>query len=124
MARILIVEDNPINMKLATLLVHLAGHATLGAVDAESGLLLARVELPDLILMDVQLPGMDGFVATAELKNDPVTADIPVIALTAMALARDQARAQEAGCDAYITKPLRYQELQDAIDWLIAPGHR
>ncbi|TFB68090.1 response regulator [Cryobacterium glaciale] len=119
MARILIIEDNPINMKLATLLVRRAGHSTLEAVDAESGLLLARIEIPDLILMDVQLPGMDGFAATAELKSDPVTAKIPVIALTAMAMTRDEERARQAGCDAYITKPLQYQEVQDAINWLM-----
>jgi CheY-like chemotaxis protein len=118
-ARIFIVEDNAINMKLATLLVRRAGHSTLEAVDAESSLLLARVELPHLILMDIQLPRMDGFAATAKLKKDPVTADIPVIDLTAMAMSRDQDRAGEAGCDAYITKPLHYQELQDAINWLM-----
>ncbi|TFD12204.1 response regulator [Cryobacterium sp. TMT1-2-2] len=119
MARILIVEDNPINMKLATLLVRRAGHVTFEAVDAESGLLLAHREIPDLILMDIQLPGMDGFAATAELKKNPVTAEIPVIALTAMAMSRDQERAREVGCDAYITKPLQYQELEDAINWLM-----
>ncbi|GEP26632.1 response regulator [Cryobacterium levicorallinum] len=119
MARILIIEDNPINMKLAKLLVRRAGYSTLEAVDAESGLSLARVEVPDLVLMDIQLPGMDGFAATTELKNDPVTADIPVIALTAMAMSRDQEKARTAGCDAYITKPLHYQELQDAINWLM-----
>ncbi|WP_104132605.1 response regulator [Cryobacterium sp. M91] len=119
MARILIIEDNPINMKLAKLLVRRAGYSTLEAVDAESGLLLARVEVPDLVLMDIQLPGMDGFAATTELKNDPVTADIPVIALTAMAMSRDQEKARTAGCDAYITKPLHYKELQDAINWLM-----
>ena len=118
-ARILIIEDNPVNMKLATLLVRRAGHTTSMAVDAESGLLIARVEVPDLILMDIQLPGMDGFVATAQLKNDPITAEIPVIALTALAMTRDQDRARQAGCDAYITKPLHYQELQDTIKWLL-----
>jgi len=121
-ARILIIEDNAINMKLATLLVRRDGHTTTAAIDAESGLLLARLELPDLILMDIQLPGMDGFAATEELKNDSITADIPVIALTAMAMSRDQDRARQAGCDAYITKPLRYQELHDAINWLISRG--
>jgi CheY-like chemotaxis protein len=118
-ARILIIEDNPVNMKLATLLVRRAGHTASMAVDAESGLLIARVEVPDLILMDIQLPGMDGFVATTELKKDPITADIPVIALTALAMTRDQDRARQAGCDAYITKPLHYQELQDTIKWLL-----
>lgn len=119
MARILIIEDNPINMKLAALLVRRAGHSTLEAVDSERGVLLARIEVPDLILMDIQLPGMDGFAATAELKSDPVTAEIPVIALTAMAMTRDEERARQAGCDAYITKPLQYQEVQNAINWLM-----
>ncbi len=119
MAKILIVEDNPANMKLASLLLQNADHAVLGAVDAESGLMLARSERPDLILMDIQLPGMDGLAATALLKQDPVTAAIPVIALTAMAMKADERRSQIAGCDAYIAKPLRYQELHAAIDSLL-----
>jgi two-component system, cell cycle response regulator DivK len=119
MARILIVEDNPANMKLATLLLHKAGHTALCAVDAETGLTLARAERPDLILMDVQLPGMDGLAATALLKNDPATAAIPVIALTAMAMKEDREKTKAAGCDAYIAKPLRYQELFATIDALL-----
>ena len=104
MARILVIEDNPANMRLTTLLLQNAGHTALGAVDAESGLTLARAERPDLILMDMQLPGMDGFAATALLKKDPATAAIPVIALTAMAMKRDQENARIAGCDAYVAK--------------------
>ena len=119
MARILIIEDNPANMKLACLLVRNAGHTPLSAVDAETGLTLARADQPDLILMDIQLPGMDGLAATALLKKDPVTAGIPVIALTAMAMKEDQEKTQVAGCDAYIAKPLRYQELYAAIDSLL-----
>ncbi|WP_104177445.1 response regulator [Cryobacterium sp. Y50] len=111
MARILIAEDNPVNMKLDTLLVRHAGHTTPWAADAESGLLIARVEVPDLILIDIQLPGMDGFVATAQQNNDPLTAEIPVIALTALAMTHDQDRVRQAGCGAYITKPMHYQEL-------------
>ena len=120
MARILIVEDNPANMKLASLLLLKAGHTILCAVDAETGLTLARADLPDLILMDMQLPGMDGLAATALLKQDPATAAIPVIALTAMAMKEDQEKTKVAGCDAYIAKPLRYQELYAAIDTLLA----
>jgi two-component system cell cycle response regulator DivK len=119
MARILIVEDNPANMKLASLLLSNAGHTSLCAVDAETGLTLARAERPDLILMDVQLPGMDGLAATALLKKDPVTAAIPIIALTAMAMKEDREKTRAAGCDAYIAKPLRYQELYKAIDRLL-----
>ena len=120
MARILIIEDNPANMKLASLLLRNAGHTVLYAVDAETGLTLARASSPDLILMDIQLPGMDGLAATALLKHDPVTAAIPVIALTALAMKEDQEKSRVAGCDAYIAKPLRYQELYAAIDALLA----
>jgi two-component system cell cycle response regulator DivK len=120
MARILIIEDNQANMKLASLLLHNAGHTVLCAVDAETGLTLARAEQPDLILMDIQLPGMDGLAATALLKKNPATAAIPIIALTAMAMKEDQEKTRAAGCDAYIAKPLRYQELYAAIDALLA----
>ena len=120
MARILVIEDNPANMKLTTLLLNKAGHAVLRAVDAETGLTLARTGRPDLILMDIQLPGMDGLAATALLKQDPATAAIPVIALTAMAMKEDQEKSLVAGCDAYIAKPLAYQELYAAIDTLLA----
>jgi two-component system cell cycle response regulator DivK len=82
-------------------------------------LTIARADQPDLILMDIQLPDMDGLAATALLKQDPVTAAIPIIALTAMAMKADQEKSQTAGCDAYIAKPLRYQELYAAIDTLL-----
>ena len=120
MVTVLVIEDNPANMKLASLLLRNVGHAVLCATDAETGLTLARAERPDLILMDIQLPGMDGFAATAMLKQDPATAGIPVIALTAMAMKEDQEKSQAAGCDAYISKPLRYQELYAAIGALLA----
>ena len=119
MARILIIEDNAANMKLACLLLGSAGHEVLRAVDAETGLTLARTGQPDLILMDIQLPGMDGLAATALLKQDAATAAIPVIALTAMAMKEDQEKTQAAGCDAYIAKPLRYQELYAVINTLL-----
>ena len=119
MAKILIIEDNPANMKLACLLLNSAGHEVLRAVDAENGLMLARAEQPALILMDIQLPGMDGLAATALLKQDAATAAIPVIALTAMAMKEDREKTKVAGCDAYIAKPLRYQELYAVIDALL-----
>ncbi len=122
MARILIIEDNAANMKLASLLLRNAGHTVLCAVDAESGLTMARADQPDLILMDIQLPGMDGLAATALLKQDPATVAIPVIALTAMAMKEDQEKTRVAGCDAYIAKPLRYRELYAAIDTLLVKG--
>lgn len=120
MANVLIVEDNAANMKLSSLLLRNAGHTVVCAADAETGLILARSDHPDLILMDIQLPGMDGLAATAVLKRDPATHTIPIIALTAMAMKDDQERVRSAGCDAYIAKPLRYQELYSAIDDLLA----
>mgnify|MGYP000597032645 FL=1 len=121
MARVLIIEDNPANLKLASLLLKNARHTVLSAIDAETGLTLARSEQPDLILMDIQLPGMDGLTATTLLKKDPLTAAIPIIALTAMAMKEDQQKTHDAGCDAYITKPLRYKDLYAAIVRLLAP---
>ena len=122
MARILIIEDNRANMKLASLLLQNAGHTVLCAGDAETGLTLAGTVRPDLILMDIQLPGMDGLAATALLKKDPATAAIPIIALTAMAMKEDREKTRAAGCDAYIAKPLRYRELYAAIDLLLVKG--
>ena len=119
MAKVLVVEDNPANMKLTSLLLHSAGHIVLPAVDAETGLRLALAEQPDLILMDIQLPGMDGLAATAILKEDPATAAIPIIALSALAMKADKERSQTAGCDAYIVKPLRYKELYAVMDHLL-----
>lgn len=121
MAEILIVEDNEANMRLARLLLLNAGHTVLWAADAETGLTLAREKQPALILMDIQLPGMDGLAATSLLKQDPHTAHIPVIALTAMAMKEDREKTRLAGCDAYIIKPLRYKELYQVIDTLLQP---
>jgi two-component system cell cycle response regulator DivK len=115
MARVLIIEDNPANMTLATFLLQSAGHSVLAATDAETGLTLARAEQPDLVLMDIQLPGMDGLEATGLLKADPVTRDIPVVALTALAMKGDEARIRAAGCDGYIAKPLAYKDFLATI---------
>jgi two-component system, cell cycle response regulator DivK len=110
MAKVLIVEDNTANMALAIFLLQSAGHTVLTATDAEAGLTVARDEHPNLILMDIQLPGMDGLEATALLKRDDATRAIPVIALTALAMKGDEERIRAAGCDGYIAKPMRYQE--------------
>jgi two-component system cell cycle response regulator DivK len=115
MATVLVVEDNPANMTLATFLLKSAGYAVLSATDAEAGLALARREQPDLVLMDIQLPGMDGLEACAILKKDEGTRDIPVIALTALAMKGDEERIRAAGCDGYIAKPLAYREFLATI---------
>jgi two-component system cell cycle response regulator DivK len=115
MARVLVVEDNPANMRLATFLLESAGHVVLAATNAEIGLKVAREEQPDLVLMDIQLPGMDGLQATAVLKGDAATRAIPVIALTALAMKGDEERIRAAGCDGYIAKPLAYKNFLTSI---------
>jgi len=105
-ATILIVEDNAMNMQLATDLLEVAGYRVVQATTAEEGITLALAERPELILMDVALPAMDGLAATRRLKQDARTGDIPVVALTAQAMAGDEARAREAGCAGYIAKPI------------------
>jgi two-component system cell cycle response regulator DivK len=115
MAKVLIVEDNPANLALAIFLLQSAGHTVLSAADAEVGLRLARDEQPNLILMDIQLPGMDGLEATVLLKRDDATRAIPVIALTALAMKGDEERIRAAGCDGYIAKPLEYRSFLAAI---------
>lgn len=120
MPRILVIEDNPANLKLATLLLHKAGHVVTSARTAEDGLSAVRAEEPDLILMDVQLPGMSGLDATRLLKQDPATRHVPVIAVTALAMKGDEERIRAAGCDGYLAKPLRYQQLWESISALLA----
>jgi two-component system cell cycle response regulator DivK len=115
MATILVVEDNPQNLKLAQLVLQKAGHAVLSADSGEAGLALASERQPDLILMDVQMPGMDGLAVTRLLKNSPRTAHIKVVALTALAMKGDAERILGAGCDAYLAKPYRYEELMAVV---------
>jgi two-component system cell cycle response regulator DivK len=121
MAKVLVVEDNPTNMTLAIFLLQSAGHTVLSAADAEGGLTLARDEQPDLILMDIQLPGMDGLEATALLKQAAATRAIPVVAMTALAMKGDEARIRAAGCDGYIAKPMRYREFLATIATHLPP---
>jgi two-component system cell cycle response regulator DivK len=109
MATILLVEDNETNMKLSLFLLQTANHTVLTATNAEAGLALAREKRPELILMDIQLPGMDGLQATAQLKADEATRKIPVLALTALAMKGDEERIRAAGCDGYIAKPIDYK---------------
>ena len=107
---ILIIEDNERNLKLARDILNHVGYRTLEAENGEDGLALARAELPHLVLMDVQLPGMDGVEALSRLRADPLTADIPVVALTAFAMKDDRDRFLALGFDAYLEKPLNVRE--------------
>ena len=120
MPKVLIVEDNPANMTLAVFLLESAGHTVITATTAEAGLALARDEQPDLVLMDIQLPAMDGLQATVLLKGDDATRAIPVIALTALAMKGDEERIRAAGCDGYIAKPLAYKDFLAVISSYLA----
>ena len=121
MPTVLVVEDNAANLTLATFLLKSVGHDVLTATDAEEGLKLARAHLPDLILMDIQLPGMDGIQAIGLLRKDPTTRLIPCIALTALAMKGDEERIRAAGCEGYIAKPMRYKEFLATIATHLTP---
>jgi two-component system cell cycle response regulator DivK len=113
---ILAVDDHPVNLKLIRVLLAGAGYEVRTAVDAESALTLLAGFTPKLILMDLQLPGMDGFELTRRLKADPATRAIVIIAMTAYAMKGDQERAHAAGCDGYLSKPLDTRTLIPAIE--------
>jgi CheY-like chemotaxis protein len=106
MAHILVVEDNPTNLKLVCDILECEGHEVQRAVDAEEALERIRASGPELILMDLGLPGMDGLTLTRILKADKATREIPVVALTAFAMKGDDLKVFEAGCDGYISKPI------------------
>ncbi len=112
---ILIVEDNEKNLKLVRDLLQVKGYRTLEAETAELGIELARRHTPHVILMDIQLPGMDGMAALGQLKADPTTAKIPVIALTAFAMKEDRQRFLAAGFDGYLVKPINIRELPSVV---------
>jgi CheY-like chemotaxis protein len=118
-ARILIVEDNSMNMELATDLLEAAGYVVYQALSAEDGIRLAREERPDLILMDIRLPGMDGHAAVRALKGDPRTTSIPTVALTAQAMKGDEETALLGGFDAYIAKPINTHTFQKSVARLL-----
>lgn len=120
MAKILLVEDNELNRDMLSRRLARKGYEVVIAVDGQEGVDLARAEAPDLILMDMSLPVKDGWTATTELKGDPATTSIPVIALTAHAMRGDRERAMEAGCDDYDTKPVDLKRLIGKITTLLA----
>jgi CheY-like chemotaxis protein len=118
-ACILVVDDNPINLKLASDVLEMEGYAVLRAVDAEEAQETLKHTVPDLILMDIALPGMDGLTLTRKLKADNRLKHIPVIALTAFAMKGDEQKASEAGCDGYITKPIDTRKLPQLVAKLL-----
>ena len=116
---ILIVDDNPANLKLARVLLASDGYEVRTATDAEEALAVLREFLPDLILMDIQLPGMDGLELTRRLKSDSKTCDVAILALTAYAMKGDEERALAAGCDGYIAKPIDTKRLTGQVAALL-----
>lgn len=112
---ILIVDDNAVNLKLVKVLLVKEGYQVRTAGDAEEALQSIAAAKPRLILMDIQLPGMDGLTLTRKLKDDPVTRDIRVVALTAYAMKGDEEKARAAGCDGYVTKPIDTQILPGLV---------
>src|SRR5258706_15119701 len=118
-ARILIVDDNSVNLKLASEVLEAEGYAIVTAVDAELAQEILEDTVPDLILMDIALPGMDGLTLTRKLKADKSLKHIPVIALTAFAMRGDEQKASEAGCDGYITKPIDTRKLPQLVSELV-----
>ena len=120
MARILLVEDNEMNRDMLSRRLNRRGFEVLIAEDGGLAVSMTRDERPDLVLMDMSLPVMDGWEATRQLKADPETASIPIIALTAHAMASDREQAMEAGCDDYDSKPVDLPRLLGKIDALLA----
>jgi CheY-like chemotaxis protein len=119
--RILLVEDNEMNSDMLSRRLERRGFEVLIAVDGAAGVALAREQRPDLVLMDIGLPVMDGYAATRALKADPATTAIPVIALTASAMVGDRERCFEAGCNDYDTKPVELPRLLGKIEALLGP---
>ncbi|HEV7590163.1 MAG TPA: response regulator [Longimicrobium sp.] len=125
MHKLLLVEDNEMNRDMLSRRLERKGYQVVLAVDGQSGVELAGTEAPDLVLMDMSLPVLDGWEATRRLKGDPATAHLPVIALTAHAMSGDRERALAAGCDDYDTKPIELPRLLGKIEALLgAPSAR
>ena len=119
MAKLLLVEDNEMNRDMLSRRLVKRGYEVAIAVDGHEGLEMVKSETPDLILMDMSLPVIDGWEATRRIKADPETQAIPVVALTAHAMASDREKALEAGCDAYETKPVELKSLLATIEGLL-----
>ena len=121
--RILVIEDHEDNRRILRDLLTSAGYEPIEAVTGEEGVTLAEAHRPDLILMDIQLPGLDGYEATRRIKANPALRQIPIIAVTSYALSGDEVKAKEAGCDAYVTKPFSPRALLATVrEYLPAGG--
>lgn len=124
MAKILYIEDNPQNMRLVRKMLGVGGYDILEALNGETGLKMAFEHHPDLILMDINLPDIDGMEVTSRLKTNPDTANIPVVALTANAMHGDKERFTEGGCDGYLAKPVTKNELLNTVAFFLTNGMR
>ena len=119
---VLLVEDNEDNLRIYSTILNFSGYHVIEATDGEAGVEAARRNMPSIILMDISVPKLDGWEATRQLKADPATAGIPIIALTAHALASDEARAREVGCDGYIAKPAEPRVVLEEVRRRVGPG--
>src|SRR5262245_17189260 len=124
MGRVLVVDDEPDVLLLCRLNLQQRGHELLEAPDGTAALQLARAELPDAIVLDLMLPGMDGYQVLETLRGDPLTASIPVLVLTAKSLRADRERSHGLGASAFLTKPFLPSELCDLVGTLVEPGRR
>lgn len=124
LGKVLYVEDNPQNMRLVRKMLLIGGYEMIEATDGLTGVEVALREMPDLILMDMNLPDIDGMEATARLRKNPQTAPIPIIALTANAMHGDRERFLSSGCDGYIAKPITKNELLNTISYFLAQSER
>ena len=120
---ILIVDDNPVNLKLIRVLLTGEGYDVRTAADAEEAMQVLKETSPHLILMDVQLPGIDGLELTRRLKTDPATRDIKILGLTAYAMKGDEAIAERAGCSGYLTKPIDTRSFVESVSRFVDPGY-
>jgi two-component system cell cycle response regulator DivK len=120
MARILVAEDDAANMKLAVTVLEGAGHEVLQAQDGAAAVALASAHLPDLVLLDIQMPGMDGFTVLRRLREDARTTRLKIAAFTALAMKGDAERLLGAGFDGYLAKPIRYKEFLASVAALLA----
>ena len=120
--KVLVIEDNELNMKLVVALLKIDNFQVLMAFDAETGIRLARRQHPDLILMDIHLPGMDGLTATRLIREDKDLGDIPVVALTSYAMEGDEEKAYAAGCAGYLPKPIDTRSFLESVSKFIKTG--